>query len=192
MDAHLRDTWPAQAPNQFLPFRVLQHVPPRSGRSRWLRPARDSAAAAMLPSSQRFARSRTSASRNFRVELSGSNAGLLLRIASACMRKSLTGSTSPSASGVSVILRPTWTRSGSWKASRNRASAPLVADWLKCNRSPARETLFSAKRASRATSKFRSRPPKSMTLMNRPERYIRPSVSIIQDLFRARRRRHRA
>src|SRR5215471_5847916 len=100
--------------------------------------------------------------RNLRVVAAGSKAGLLLRIASAFRRNSLTGSTSPSASGVRVIRRPTCTISGSWKASLNRASAPLVADWLRCKRSPARETLFSTKSASSATSRFRSNPLKSI------------------------------
>ena len=67
-----------------------------------------------------------------------------------------TGSASASARGVGFISCPVRTNSGSPNRVRSRASAALVAGWLKPTASAARVTLWCRARASNTTSRFRS------------------------------------
>ena len=91
-----------------------------------------------------------------RVEVAGSNPGRVSIVVLILIRISRTGSIRLSPSGVGTILRPTWTSRSSPKYWRSRASAPLMADWVRCTRLPACVMFFSSSSAYSATSRFRS------------------------------------
>src|SRR5262245_55641983 len=55
------------------------------------------------------------------------------------------------------MAEPRRTRSGSFKCARRRASAALIAGWLRLSRRATRETLCSVSRASRVSRRLRSR-----------------------------------
>ncbi len=75
-----------------------------------------------------------------------------------------------SARGVGCIPVGDRTNHSSSNTSRSRVSAPLMGDWLRRMRCPARVTWRSAYRASNAFNKFRSRPATSIGQQNEASR----------------------